>query len=131
MEQAVRDDNGARRYELLVSCGGHGNSGDTLLISARTGYRVPDPRRSVSPPIAPPAGLAREASPGGNVPRLAAHHSFGAAQGNLPAGTRKALNALVPAEELAPSAVLRALSEVERAEPGLSPFLCGSWIDGL
>jgi hypothetical protein len=48
------------------------------------------------PPIAPPTGLAHEESPGGNVPRLGAHPFFGAAQGNLPAGTRKALNA-VPA----------------------------------
>jgi hypothetical protein len=35
---------------------GAGNSGDALLISARTGYRVPHSRRSVSP-IAPPTGL--------------------------------------------------------------------------
>jgi hypothetical protein len=39
----------------------------------------------------------------GSLPRFA-DHSFGAAQDDLPAGTRKALNASVPAEELAPFA---------------------------
>jgi hypothetical protein len=67
---------------------------------------VPVDRNSSSPSAdegRPPAGLAHEESPSGNVPRLDAHQSFGAARGNLPAGTRKALNA-VPACSLQASA---------------------------
>jgi hypothetical protein len=46
---------------------------------------------SLSPSL--DAACPHEESVGGSVPRLDAHHSFGTAQGNLSAGTRKALNA--------------------------------------